>query len=51
MPVYADRHACRLALVLDLDDVHPLGSEQFEELRELTGTVDARASAARDSDR
>ena len=29
----SDRDACRLALVLDLDDVHALGSEQIEERR------------------
>ena len=40
----ADRHARRLALVLDLDHVHALAGEQVEQLRELARPVEhARA--------
>ena len=35
----ADWDVHRLALVLDLDDVDPLGRKQIEELRELAGLI------------
>src|SRR3954464_10386072 len=35
----ADENACRLALVLDFHDIHALGREEVEELRELAGVI------------